>query len=106
MDWPILSMTIWTPILGGLLVLGSGDKAPNVSRWLALIVALLTFVISLQLYSGFAFGMGVERPAMLIHGITDIRQLLYRLRLSAEFCRCQKFCGFTKRITPFVGERC
>jgi phenylalanyl-tRNA synthetase alpha chain len=26
-----------------------------------------------DIYSGFAFGMGVERPAMLVHGIDDIR---------------------------------
>ena len=39
-DWPILSAIIWLPILGGALVLGSGDKAPNVSRWLALIFAV------------------------------------------------------------------
>jgi len=53
MDWPILSMTIWTPILGGLFVLGSGDKAPEISRRLALIFALLTFLVSLPLYTGF-----------------------------------------------------
>ena len=52
-DWPILSATIWLPILGGLLVLGSGDKAPNVSRWLALVISVLTFLVSLLLYSGF-----------------------------------------------------
>lgn len=52
-DLPILSMTIWLPIIGGLLVLGSGDKAPNVSRWLALVVAVATFLVSLPLYSGF-----------------------------------------------------
>ncbi len=52
-DLPILSMTIWLPIVGGLLVLGSGDKAPNVSRWLALFVAVATFLVSLPLYSGF-----------------------------------------------------
>ena len=50
---PILSMTIWLPIIGGLLVLASGDKAPNVSRWLALFVAVATFLVSLPLYSGF-----------------------------------------------------
>ncbi len=50
---PILSMTIWLPVIGGLLVLGSGDKSPNVSRWLALFVAVATFVVSLPLYSGF-----------------------------------------------------
>jgi len=52
-DWPILSLTIWLPIIGGLLVLGSGDKSPNVSRWLALFVAVATFLASLPLYSGF-----------------------------------------------------
>ena len=52
-DWPILSATIWLPILGGALVLASGDKAPNVSRWLALIFAVLTFFVSIPLYTGF-----------------------------------------------------
>ena len=52
-DLPIISMTIWLPIIGGLLVLGSGDKSPNVTRWLALMVAVATFLVSLPLYSGF-----------------------------------------------------
>jgi NADH-quinone oxidoreductase subunit M len=52
-DWPILSIIIWLPIIGGLLVLASGDRAPNVSRWLALFVAVATFLLSLPLWSGF-----------------------------------------------------
>jgi len=52
-DWPILSVTIWLPIIGGLLVLASGNKAANASRWTALTVALLTFIASLPLYSSF-----------------------------------------------------
>jgi len=55
-DLPIISMTVWLPIIGGLLVLGSGDKAPNVSRWLALFVAVATFLVSLPLYTGFDAG--------------------------------------------------
>ncbi|HHI76028.1 MAG TPA: NADH-quinone oxidoreductase subunit M [Gammaproteobacteria bacterium] len=55
-DWPILSIVIWLPILGGALVLGSGDRAPNVSRWLALSVAILTFLLSIPLYTGFEVG--------------------------------------------------
>ncbi len=55
-DWPILSMSIWLPILGGLAVLGSGDKAPGVTRWLALIVALLTLLVTLPLWIGFDTG--------------------------------------------------
>lgn len=52
-DWPILSLTIWLPIVGGLLVLASGDKAANATRWTALTVAILTFLVSLPLYSSF-----------------------------------------------------
>ena len=52
-DWPILSVTIWLPIIGGLLVLMSGDKAPNVPRWGALLVAVLTFFLTIPLYTGF-----------------------------------------------------
>jgi len=52
-DRPILSLTIWLPIVGGLLVLASGDKAANATRWTALTFAILTFIVSLPLYSGF-----------------------------------------------------
>ena len=52
-DWPILSIIIWLPIIGGLLVLASGDKAPNISRWLALFVSIATFLLSLPLWAGF-----------------------------------------------------
>lgn len=52
-DWPILSLTIWLPIIGGLLVLASGNKAANATRWTALIISVLTFIVSLPLYSSF-----------------------------------------------------
>ncbi len=55
-DWPILSTTIWLPIIGGLLVLGSGDKSPNVSRWLALAFAVLTFFTTIPLWTAFDSG--------------------------------------------------
>jgi NADH-quinone oxidoreductase subunit M len=68
-SWPILSTLIWLPILGGALVLGSGDKAPNVSRWLALIFAVATFLISIPLYTGFDVSTAqmqfVERAAWI-----------------------------------------
>ncbi|OOZ36969.1 NADH-quinone oxidoreductase subunit M [Solemya velesiana gill symbiont] len=52
-DWPILSLIIWLPIIGGILVLASGDNAANATRWTALVIAILTFVVSLPLYSSF-----------------------------------------------------
>lgn len=53
-DWPLLSLTIWLPVIGGLLVLAGGDRASaNAARWTALTVAILTFVVSLPLWSCF-----------------------------------------------------
>ncbi len=52
-EWPILSFTVWLPIVGGLMVLMSGDKKPEVTRWTALGVAILAFLMSLPLWFGF-----------------------------------------------------
>ena len=50
---PILTATIWLPIIGGLAVLASGDKAPRISKWIALAFAVLTFLVSIPLWTGF-----------------------------------------------------
>ncbi len=52
-SFPLLSTVIWLPIIGGFLVLASGDKTPNLSRWLALSVAVLTFITSIPLWGLF-----------------------------------------------------
>ncbi len=52
MEMPILSVVIWLPIFGGLLVLAAGERA-KLGRWLALGVAILTFVASIPLYTLF-----------------------------------------------------
>ena len=52
-DWPLLSLVIWTPIIGGLLVLLVGDKDTSGARKLALVVAIATFLLSIPLYTGF-----------------------------------------------------
>ena len=52
-DFPLLSLVVWIPILGGLLVLAS-SQWPNLNpRPLALAVAMITFLTSLLLYTGF-----------------------------------------------------
>ena len=53
----LLSLAIWTPIAFGvvLLALGRDDQARAV-RWLALIGALVSFLVTLPLYSGFKLG--------------------------------------------------
>ena len=53
-DLPILSLVIWTPIIGGLLVLFAGkDEQAPLARMIALAVSVLTFVLTIPLYTGF-----------------------------------------------------
>ncbi|MFN4263577.1 MAG: NADH-quinone oxidoreductase subunit M [Thioalkalivibrionaceae bacterium] len=53
LNWPILSLVTWLPILGGLLVLLAGREAPEVAKKIGLAVALAAFVVSLPLWFGF-----------------------------------------------------
>jgi NADH-quinone oxidoreductase subunit M len=53
-ELPILSFVIWFPIIGGLLVLASGERLNP--RPLSLAVTMITFLTSLLLYSGFDSG--------------------------------------------------
>lgn len=53
-DIPLLSLAIWVPILGGLLVLATGsDRNAPMARMLALAVAVAGFVVTIPLYTGF-----------------------------------------------------
>jgi NADH-quinone oxidoreductase subunit M len=56
----LLSVLIWLPIVGGLAVLAIGDREKRPDRWLALFVSVLTFVLSIPLYTGF----DMTTPAM------------------------------------------
>ncbi|GAB4184038.1 MAG: NADH-quinone oxidoreductase subunit M [Wenzhouxiangellaceae bacterium] len=55
-SWPLLSTLIWLPLIGAILPLLAGNQRPQVARWLALLVSVLTFVLSLQLYGDFQLG--------------------------------------------------
>lgn len=54
--FPMLTLTIWLPILGGIAVLASGDRDARFSKRLSLAVAVLTFLVSLGLWIGFDSG--------------------------------------------------
>jgi NADH-quinone oxidoreductase subunit M len=45
----LLSLLIWLPIVGAVPVLLAGPGRPNAARWIALLMAILTFAISLFL---------------------------------------------------------
>ncbi len=52
---PLLSILIWLPIVGGAALLALGDRGA-LTRNLALVVAALTFVASIPLWTGFDAG--------------------------------------------------
>jgi NADH-quinone oxidoreductase subunit M len=51
--FPILSLSIWLPIVGGFAVLAAGDARPERARLLALAVAALTFLVTVPLFTSF-----------------------------------------------------
>ncbi len=52
-DWPLLSLLIWVPIVGGALTLMAGE---NGARRLALVFSLATLGLAIPLYAGFDTG--------------------------------------------------
>jgi NADH-quinone oxidoreductase subunit M len=50
LDWPILSVLIWLPVLGGAIMLALGDRSAALGRWVALLTTAATFGISTLLW--------------------------------------------------------
>ena len=53
LEFPWLSLVIWLPIVGGIAVIASGDQDADLTKRIALWVALLTFAVSVPLWLGF-----------------------------------------------------
>jgi NADH-quinone oxidoreductase subunit M len=54
-SWPLLSLLIWLPILGGVGTLAFGNERANGARWFAIAIALLTLALSVLLFTGFDY---------------------------------------------------
>ncbi len=53
-DLPLLSLVIWTPILGGVLVLfASKEEQAGMAKIIALVAAVITFLLTIPLYTSF-----------------------------------------------------
>ncbi|OYY91890.1 MAG: NADH-quinone oxidoreductase subunit M, partial [Methylophilales bacterium 16-45-7] len=72
----LLSFAIWLPMLAGVMVLLLGsDQAPNRTRWVALVGAVISFLVTIPLYTGFQLEIGTFQfqesmswiPAFNIH---------------------------------------
>jgi NADH-quinone oxidoreductase subunit M len=53
MSWPILSILVWLPIAGGLLVMSLGERRVGLARWLALAISIATLVLSIGMVCAF-----------------------------------------------------
>jgi NADH-quinone oxidoreductase subunit M len=52
-DSGLLSLLVWLPIVGGLVVLALGEARVALGRWVALATSLLALALSVPLYQGF-----------------------------------------------------
>lgn len=53
-DLPLLSLVIWAPIIGGVLVLfASKEEQAPMAKMIALVASVITFLLAIPLYTGF-----------------------------------------------------
>ena len=50
MNWPILSVLVWLPIVGGIAVMLIGSERAQLAKQVALGTSILTFVLSIPLF--------------------------------------------------------
>ncbi|RZI70267.1 MAG: NADH-quinone oxidoreductase subunit M [Variovorax sp.] len=77
----VLSLAIWTPIAFGTVLLALGrDEHARAVRWLALIGAIVSFLVTLPLYGGFKLGTA-EMQFVERHPWIDRFNVFYHLGL-------------------------
>ncbi len=54
-SWPLLSLLIWLPIVGGLATLAFGNERANAARWFGVATALATLLLTIPLFTGFDY---------------------------------------------------
>jgi NADH-quinone oxidoreductase subunit M len=58
MNLPLLSILIWLPIAGGVAVMALGSERAQLAKIVALATSVITFVLSIPLYTGFDVTLG------------------------------------------------
>ena len=68
-SFPLLSLLVWLPILGGAVCLLLGNTRAQAARWVALAFAAATLAASVLMFTGFDYGTAgmqfVERHAWI-----------------------------------------
>lgn len=102
-DWPLLSLVIWTPIFGGMLVLATGnDRNAVEAKVLTLIIALATFLISLPLYTEFNTQVATMQFVENIHWI-DRFKINYHLGVDGISMPLILLTSFTTMLVVVAG---
>lgn len=71
-NWPILSVLIWLPCVGAVLVLLAGGARPRLARWLSLAFTVVTFALSLVMLTEYHAGPGGFQLQEMQHWIPGI----------------------------------
>ncbi|HJR14376.1 MAG TPA: NADH-quinone oxidoreductase subunit M [Rhodanobacteraceae bacterium] len=71
-NWPILSVLIWFPCLGAIVVLLAGSARARVARWLTLAFTVVTFALSLVMLTQYQIGPGGFQLQENLHWIPGI----------------------------------
>lgn len=58
MDY-LLSLLIWLPILGGIIVIAIGNEKINIVKYLSLIISIITLILSIKLFIDFDRSTGL-----------------------------------------------
>ena len=58
--WPLLSLLVWLPILGGVFTMMAGNSRPRAARWIALAFAVASLLLCIPLFAGFDLGIDDE----------------------------------------------
>ena len=99
-SWPLLTLLIWLPILGGAATLFFGDQRAPQARLFALLVAVATFALSIPLFTGLdassatmqfteshawipsfhiGYNLGVDGISVALIGLTTLTTILVLL---------------------------
>jgi NADH-quinone oxidoreductase subunit M len=96
--WPLLSLLIWLPILGGAIVLAIGERRATLARAVALAVAVVSLLLCVPLFAGLDPAGGVMR---FIEQRPWIPALGIQYHLGADGISVALI-GLTTLVTPLV----
>jgi NADH-quinone oxidoreductase subunit M len=98
MNWPILSVLVWLPILGGIAVMLIGSERAQLGKQVALGTSILTFALSVPLFD---LGLFATADMQFVENIPWIERLGASYALGVDGIS-MPLVLLTTFLTPFV----